>query len=555
MKKPLRFLAMQLLLFLFPFQLLYAGYYVKNNGVVYSLIYASWNPTESTAIVVGTDGYAQGGLKISSHVTFPKECFNGAVSEDLSLPVTHIWDMDPYDSDYRILPLVTDETGQTFKQPYPYEINMKNAIKLNYINEFAFYTPTKLILDKGGLHRLSKISIGEHVQEIGQYAFYCCKWLTDSSLIIPPHVRRIDSGAFAGCNIKSLVIPSSVTYLGSDNLRSTGVFEDCADLETIELNANVISIQGNAFRRCVKLRSVVLPKRVNIVYMDAFNSCKSLEYVKFNEMIETIEPGVFSGCVSLKTVILTNGLKYLGAFPEGCQPPVNRIINGLFNGCVSLQSIEIPNTVEAIGQDAFKNCTGLASVTLSEKLKKIEDFTFYGCMNLSSVGYLAEEAATPAMNSFVENNSPEIVLGEGIETIGKSAFQNCLSIKTLRLPESLNEISSSAFKGCLGINDIYVVATTPATMNPDCFDAKVYTEAILHVPVGSRESYKSAEGWRNFENIEETGVSSVEKSTIINTDVVPVSYFNMQGTRAYKPWQGLNIVVYSDGATRKIIYE
>lgn len=34
-----------------------------------------------------------------------------------------------------------------------------------------------------------------------------------------------------------------------------------------------------------------------------------------------------------------------------------------------------------------------------------------------------------------------------------------------------------------------------------------------------------------------------------------MSYDNMRGVMSQEPWHGVNVVVYSDGSTRKVVYE
>lgn len=63
------------------------------------------------------------------------------------------------------------------------------------------------------------ITFPNSVTDIGTYAFYCCYYLTFSSL--PSGLKTIGAGAFDGCNIpESLTIPASVTSIGSKAFKS-----------------------------------------------------------------------------------------------------------------------------------------------------------------------------------------------------------------------------------------------------------------------------------------------------------------------------------------------
>lgn len=50
-----------------------------------------------------------------------------------------------------------------------------------------------------------------------------------------------------------------------------------------------------------------------------------------------------------------------------------------------------------------------------------------------------------------------------------------------------------------------------------------------------------------------TGITGVEDVVIETFEVI--GYYNLQGVRSDEPWPGLNIVVYSDGSTRKMVYK
>ena len=42
----------------------------------------------------------------------------------------------------------------------------------------------------------------------------------------------------------------------------------------------------------------------------------------------------------------------------------------------------------------------------------------------------------------------QLVIPEGVETIGEEAFQNCSSLERVQLPKSLRVIGKGAFSGC-----------------------------------------------------------------------------------------------------------
>ena len=87
------------------------------------------------------------------------------------------------------------------------------------------------------------------------------------------------------------------------------------------------------------------------------------------------------------------------------------------------------NTV--IPAHAFQNHTLLTDVILPEGLKSIGDYAFEGC-NSMRLDYLPDS----------------------IETIGRSAFENCYAITVSHLPHELRSMGSWAFSNCSSIKEV-----------------------------------------------------------------------------------------------------
>lgn len=48
------------------------------------------------------------------------------------------------------------------------------------------------------------------------------------------------------------------------------------------------------------------------------------------------------------------------------------------------------------------------------------------------------------------------IIPEGTTVIGRGAFQDCTSLKSITIPESVNEIESYAFDGCTSLKSITI---------------------------------------------------------------------------------------------------
>jgi hypothetical protein len=133
---------------------------------------------------------------------------------------------------------------------------------------------------------------------------------------------------------------------------------------------------------------------------------KSLKEVEIPNSVEEIGEKAFKNCISLKEIKLPSNLKILQ--------------EEVFSGCSALKKIELPDDVEEIEKGAFRDCSNLKEIKLPENLKEI-----------------GEEAFESTALKQVEIPSAEV--------IGECAFCHCRNLKEIKLPENLKEIGEKAF--------------------------------------------------------------------------------------------------------------
>lgn len=94
-------------------------------------------------------------------------------------------------------------------------------------------------------------------------------------------------------------------------------------------------------------------------------------------------------------------------------------------------SYEIPEGVECVRTKAFYKCSDIRSLTLPSTLKSIEEKAFFRC------------------------SITEIILPDGLETIGKDAF-SYTGLKAIDIPAAVCEIGEYAFYNCTSLLEINV---------------------------------------------------------------------------------------------------
>ena len=200
--------------------------------------------------------------------------------------------------------------------------------------------------------------IPSSVTSIGDSAFSWCDSL--SEIVIPSSVTSIGNNAFSGCrSLSDIVIPSSVTSIGD------GAFSDCGSLSSIVIPPSVTSIGDGVFYHCDSLSKIVIPSSVTSIGNNAFSDCRSLSDIVIPSNVTSIGDSAFSDCGSLSSIVIP--------------PSVTSIGDRAFEGCGSLSSIVIPSSVTGIGDRTFCNCCSLSDIVIPSSVTSIGDWVFWRC--------------------------------------------------------------------------------------------------------------------------------------------------------------------------------
>lgn len=243
-------------------------------------------------------------------------------------------------------------------------------------------------------------------------------------------------------------------------------------------------------------------------------------------------------------------LKYI-SLPNG----LTNIADEAFYGCQKLTSVVIPNSVRTIGRKAFYNCNGLKSVTIGSGVQSIGESAFYrGSSNLKMVN-IVDIAAWCAIDFFDFNANPlggsnylyyngelltDLVIPEGVVTIGNYAFAFCHSIIKLTIPQTVTSIGSYAFFNCFYIKTVVNYAENPQSITAmEFYGEDKYCS--LYVPNESIDLYSNAEGWKKFKSIQpvsniSTSINNVDGSDIwIQKVLYNGQIFIRRGEKVYTP--------------------
>lgn len=157
---------------------------------------------------------------------------------------------------------------------------------------------------------------------------------------------------------------------------------------------------------------------------------------------------------------------------------ITNIEDYTFNGCERLQKVALPETIVQIGNFAFSYCVSLTSIAIPSSVKYIGVYAFDNCYNLQSI---------TITNDWVNFRANQ--------------FENCNRLSTVVLRSSVTKFNFDAFAECANLKSIKSFATNPPSISGR-FNNKNYMEMTVYVPQESLNAYKTAEGWKNFWNIE-----------------------------------------------------
>lgn len=103
-------------------------------------------------------------------------------------------------------------------------------------------------------------------------------------LIFPDGLETIEGFAFSVCNMKTVVIPDSVTSIGEQ------AFESCKNLIELKLPNNIKTLETRVFSSCYALKSITIPASVIEIKEFAFYYSTGLESIIF---LSTTPPTIF----------------------------------------------------------------------------------------------------------------------------------------------------------------------------------------------------------------------------------------------------------------------
>ncbi len=401
---------------------------------------------------------------------------------------------------------------------------------------------------------ITSYNIPDGVEIIDAKAFHYC--LSIKSVTIPESVTEIGDAAFSTCwHLSEINVSNENASFCSDedalfNKDKTELIQSIYDSGKTEYTVpdTVTKIRNYSFYSQRNLTSVTLPDSVVTVGDYAFNGCTDLASIKLSDNLNTIGEYAFYSCISLTAVDLPESVKRIGTFAFGICPHITDVQIGenvdyigvaAFAACKELQSINVnSNNKKYCSQDGVlynKDKTELiecpvscklTELELPESVEKIADYGFFGCSGLNIL--VSEGVKSIGLLAFLGCSALKgISIPEGTESICTAAFLGCLSMETVTIPVSVTKINYGAFGNCSGIKDVYYGGTKKQwssisiqLLNDDLKNAVIHcTDGIID----SEHPYVPEEDETEEPTHPDTPVTAEEEKTVVtpsNSNIV-----------------------------------
>ena len=241
------------------------------------------------------------------------------------------------------------------------------------------------------------------VEIIGERSFSMRPELEE--ICIRDGVRKIEDYAFEKCTgLKRITIPASVTEIGEH------AFWGCSALESISVSPDnpyyrsisncLLSKDGTQLM--AGSNTSTIPDTVTHIWKGAFYGRSGLRSISIPQDVTDIGAFAFAECSALSSISVSSANQYYSA-SGNCL--LSKDGKTLLFGC---RTSVIPDGVETIQRDAFRNQTGLFHIVIPSSVKKIGIYAFADCTNLL-----------------------EVWISDRVERVDPGAFVRCRSLQRI----------------------------------------------------------------------------------------------------------------------------
>ncbi len=251
------------------------------------------------------------------------------------------------------------------------------------------------------------------------------------------------------------------SYVSNDDYTKTGtcIHTDCLERTTVEdVEAIEADFEFEEYLNGYTVKTYFGDKTE--VVIPASYQGKKIVGIGYED-----KSGGFYYCDQVKKVTLPDTIKLIGyasfAYSglEEMEIPASVVtIKGYAFAYTNLQEMVLPITIQSYGQNMFSS-TPLKKLTCKElngaiiyllgENSRLEEFTF-----IKTRGFI--NYCFSGLKSLKQVNVLEYVESAD-SAIGEYAFQNCISLESIEIPNTILEIGDGAFQGCTSLKEVEIL--------------------------------------------------------------------------------------------------
>lgn len=310
---------------------------------------------------------------------------------------------------------------------------------------------TKLTLYSGFRNNTSI----EHFDELSQFV----------------NLKTIDGYTFAGCSNLKTIDLSNITSLGAN------VFDGCSSLISIDHFPELNEVPTATFSDNTTLEIVELPSTITRLRKNCFIGCSNLTSIGDISNVTIYEEKCLRNCSSLDVSLDLSDVTQLGDY--------------CFDSCSNINITKLPQNQCTFGISMFSN-SGIKNAQIPTWMTSVPNEFLTSCKKLETVTFAQNSQVTSIGNNFVVDCHlvQQIVLPEGVQTIGDKLGNSCQALTLIDLPSTVTSVGR--YCGSRNVTTFICRAITPPTL---AMGININENGKIYVPDQSIADYKASSNW------------------------------------------------------------
>lgn len=206
----------------------------------------------------------------------------------------------------------------------------------------------------------------------------------------------------------------------------------------------------------IKIPKKIRGKKVVAIGESAFSETDIIS-VEFPETVTAIGKNAFASCAQLTSVKLSSS--------------VDTIADSAFSKCEKLSEINIPSSLKNLGGAVFLMCDSLTDIDIDEGADfVIKDGVLYNsdyttAYWISPKADLSDYRFPDTLKNYssylftLNETVKTFEFSQGTQTIPEAMFLACKSLESVKIPDGVTAIESCAFLGCESLKSIEIPAS------------------------------------------------------------------------------------------------